>query len=181
MLVVIVGVLVIYLFATQTYQPTAPAGPAAVPEGGQAQPAGTPLPFDEETKTVMFTLITTNGFEYNGTSYGELKVYVPEGSKLRVTYINQDKLPHSAGLMKPNKDKPTSPQVNQDGEVLAATPSGQEFYFGLNPGEQGTFETDPLSKGTYWIVCGVPGHAASGQWIVVNAGNYDTPFYTVGK
>ncbi len=99
---------------------------------------------------------------FNGYSQGALKITVPAGWTVNVTFNNQQTVSHSVGFV------PWSERETPNGQFTAAfkrstgptdkfqsgVPQNQpyKFYFVANKAEQ------------FALVCGVPGHAAGGMW-----------------
>jgi sulfocyanin len=126
------------------------------------------LEWDAATKTAKLPMVsgvgsTAGGWNFNGHAHGTLILTVPVGSTVEMMYYNDDIVPHSLGVV---AGSPTS---------VPSSPSAPAFPNAITVKfEQGmmTNEKDPVrfvasKAGTYLIVCGVPGHAASGMWVVL--------------
>lgn len=141
-----------------------------------------PLKYDSSNKTVFLTIaVLTSGpaFNFNGTSNGQLKIYIPAGWSVYVTFINQQSLPHNLILLENNTATPNNADVAQFGKILyviGATTSNYETA-GISSGKVATGLWGPLNPGVYMLVCGILGHAESGMWaVVVVSSNVTTPY-----
>ncbi|MEJ2776323.1 sulfocyanin [Sulfolobaceae archaeon RB850M] len=143
------------------------------------------LPYNNATKTVYITLVTLSSgptFNFNGTSFGQMVIYVPAGWNLQITYINQQTLEHNLNLVQNTTATPTS-DIGQDGKILlaiGASPSDYQ-YMGLSSGQSATGTYTDIAPGIYWLACGITGHAESGMWVVLIASSNVTVPYVVIK
>ncbi|MEM0034461.1 MAG: sulfocyanin, partial [Saccharolobus sp.] len=79
------------------------------------------LKYDSSNKTVFLTIVVlTSGpaFNFNGTSNGQLVIYIPAGWSIYVTYINQQSLPHNLILLQNTTATPNNADVSQFGKIL---------------------------------------------------------------
>ncbi|TRN03425.1 sulfocyanin [Sulfolobus sp. F1] len=143
-----------------------------------------PLKYDSSNKTVFLTIaVLTSGpaFNFNGTSNGQLVIYIPAGWSVYVTYINYQSLPHNLILLENNTATPNNADVAQFGKILyivRATTSNYQST-GISSGQSVSGLWGPLNAGTYMLVCGILGHAESGMWaVVVVSSNVTTPYVT---
>ncbi|AOL16461.1 sulfocyanin [Sulfolobus sp. A20] len=143
-----------------------------------------PLKYDSSNKTVFLTIaVLTSGpaFNFNGTSNGQLVIYIPAGWSVYVTYINYQSLPHNLILLENNTATPNNADVAQFGKILyivGATTSNYQST-GISSGQSVSGLWGPLNAGTYMLVCGILGHAESGMWaVVVVSSNVTTPYVT---
>ncbi|TRM81701.1 sulfocyanin [Sulfolobus sp. A20-N-F6] len=143
-----------------------------------------PLKYDSSNKTVFLTIVVlTSGpaFNFNGTSNGQLVIYIPAGWSVYVTYINYQSLPHNLILLENNTATPNNADVAQFGKILyivGATTSNYQST-GISSGQSVSGLWGPLNAGTYMLVCGILGHAESGMWaVVVVSSNVTTPYVT---
>jgi len=124
------------------------------------------LSVDAGAKTVRFQLIAgltgVNGaLNFNGFADGGLTLVIPAGWAVEMDFVNHDgMLPHSAIVVAatlPMQAAPSDPAIPRAFTVRLSE--------GLPPLGKDTmrFTADP--PGDYFIVCGVPGHAAAGMWI----------------
>lgn len=114
------------------------------------------------------------GMNFNGASKGGATITIPAGWRVRLSFVNRDAVPHSAIII---ADRPPVPAIPE-------TPAfGGAYTTGLTAGLS-TDQTDELNftaspAGQYILVCGVPGHGASGMWIrFVVSPDAGTPAYT---
>lgn len=117
--------------------------------------------FKVSGKTVTLTLISAynnNNFAYNFDGYakGKMVVSVPLGTTIHVvcTASKKASVNHSCAITRKLSD--TKPAFSG-----AATKSPQT---GLAPGQTEKFTFIANKKGTYKIICLVPGHADAGMW-----------------
>jgi sulfocyanin len=158
-------------------QPTE-MNPNAPPSGGQATaPTSAPsvdpsnvkasMQWDAATKSMTLPMVSglnknAGGWNFDGQARGSMTIVVPVGAKVTFPYYNEDIVPHSLGVVEGSPTNvPSLP--SQPAFPRAAT---RNFQQGIptNQGDVVTFTAD--KPGTYLIVCGVPGHAASGMWVI---------------
>lgn len=186
-IVIVLAIVIIYLYyqqvAIRPSPATTPTAPTTVP---QTTPAGNKLPYNASSKTVYLTLDTrTTNYDFNGSTRGRLVIYIPAGWNLEIKYINNDPsgLPHSVGIVANNTPTPKSTDPTKEGNLVTWAPDGKlgvsGFKEGVGPGETTLMAATSIQRGVYWIVCGVPGHAISGMWIVlVSSDTVTEPFFT---
>ncbi|WP_221290549.1 sulfocyanin [Stygiolobus caldivivus] len=139
------------------------------------------LPYNPNTKTVYITLVSLSSgspFNFNGTSFGSMVIYVPAGSNLQITFINQESLPHNLNLVQNTTASPTS-NLGDDGKILLTIGASSSDYTvnGIVNGQSATGTFSDIPAGTYWLACGITGHAESGMWVVLIASpNVSTPY-----
>lgn len=133
--------------------------------GGQA--TSTPwYALDKAAKTVDFTLTAGSpvsgdqGFNFNGFSKGALKIVVPQGWKVNVTFKNADaNIPHSLGMV---------PYAQRNASAFTPAFAGSvspNFQSGITAsGGDLKFSFTAQKVGQYVMVCGVPGHDVAGMW-----------------
>jgi sulfocyanin len=146
---------------------------------------GRPLPFSKSTDTVQIVLVAQsiqNPFNLNGTSDGSMIIYVPVGSNLNITFINQQSLPHNLNLVLNNTVSPNNADIGQNGKILfqlGANMSNYQ-YNGLMSGQSANGVYSSIQQGYYWLCCGIDTHAESGMWVVVVASlSVSTPYVVV--
>jgi len=143
------------------------------------------LPYDNSSKTVFLYLVTTSGggYTYNGTSFGKMKVYIPAGFSLSVKYTNYDSQPHNVVLIRNSTATPNNSDIKNFGTIIVVFGgSPSDYALNIVSGGGSISGTSPqLQAGYYMIVCGVPGHAQSGMWIDVIAGNYEQPYVVISS
>jgi hypothetical protein len=158
----------------------APATPAAdsaaVPPAVEkprvsTAPADSPGPpawlaVDSAQRTVTLSLETTAGPPgasalINGYRNGEARLVVPLGWTVKWNWRNADSTSrHSLVVMTQREKIPL-----EGGRPPFSNAMTREVTTGLPPGgtDQTTFQAD--EAGWYWLLCGVPNHALSGEWI----------------
>ena len=131
---------------------------------------GTPL-LHAATHTAEIA-ITANktasgGFAFNGYQRGAMTITVPAGWQVLVRFENADTTNHSLAVLASGAHTQVAPP-SSPAFAGATTPN---FAAGSAKGQQLTFTFEASKPGTYELVCGVPGHAISGQWdaLVVSA------------
>lgn len=150
-------------------------------------PGATPLPYNMQNNTVDIVLVVTqNNYNFNGSTNGKMKIYVPAGSNLELTLINNAPAgtQHNLLLVQNNTATPTSVDISQNGKILlyvGTTPSSYEFA-GLQPGMSATGTYKGISAGYYWLACGMGGHAADfGMWVdLIASSNVTVPYVING-
>lgn len=145
----------------------ADARPAPAASGGFVL-AGFPewLQVDSAGRTVMVTLEVTAhpgspSALINGYRVGEVQIIVPLGWTVKWDWRSADSTtPHSLVVMVEREKIPL-----EGGRPAFSNAMTRMVTEGLRPGEndQATFVAD--EAGWYWLLCGVPGHAAKGEWI----------------
>ncbi|GAC1402851.1 MAG: hypothetical protein NVSMB65_19830 [Chloroflexota bacterium] len=139
---------------------------ALLASGGAAQAARTKGPTWVSThgKTVNVTLVagwnnTLGGFNFNGAGNGKWVLTVPQGDTVKVTFWNNQVVPHSAQVIAFTKPLPTAAVA--DAFRGAHTPNP---LAGIGKGPKQSFSFVANKAGTYMIICAVPGHDAAGMW-----------------
>ena len=144
----------------------APSGTASAPKVDPSNVAAS-MRWDATAKAMTFPMVSGlnkngGGWNFDGYARGEMTIVVPVGAKVTFPFYNDDIVPHSLGVVAGSPTNvpsfPTQPAFPQ-----AAT---RNFQQGIptNQGDSVTFTAD--KAGTFLVVCGVPGHAASGMWVV---------------
>jgi alcohol dehydrogenase (cytochrome c) len=123
--------------------------------------------WDAATKSMTLPMVSgltknAGGWNFDGQARGSMTIVVPVGTKVTFPYYNEDIVPHSLGVVAGSPTNVPS-QPSQPAFPQAMT---KNFQQGIptNQGDTVTFTAD--KAGTYLIVCGVAGHAASGMWVV---------------
>jgi len=97
----------------------------------------------------------------NGYRAGQARVIVPLGWTVRWNWRSADSTsPHSLVVMVQREKIPL-----EGGRAAFSNAMTRMVLEGLRPGQsdQSTFVAD--EAGWYWMLCGVPGHAISGEWL----------------
>ncbi|MCY0860562.1 MAG: sulfocyanin [Sulfolobaceae archaeon] len=178
---IIALVTAVYVYLNYHYLTTAPS----TITNTTSTSGKTLLRYDSSNKTVYLTiavLSTVSTLNFNGTTNGQLVIYVPAGWSLYVTFINYQSLPHNLIILQNDTPTPNSPDVAQFGKILyafGATSSNYETT-GISSGQSVSGLTDPLSPGIYMLVCGIYSHAESGMWaVLVVSQNVTAPYAVV--
>jgi hypothetical protein len=107
------------------------------------------------------TTTDNSGLNFMGYYNGALKITVPKGFKVNVTFANHDaSMPHSVGFT-------DWAHRNSPNDFPAAFPGsiGPKFVEGIVSTDGSVkFSFTADKAGQYAFVCGVPGHAAGGMW-----------------
>jgi sulfocyanin len=154
--------------ATPAATPQTPATPSTsgAPKIDPANVAAS-LEWDAATKTAKLPMVagvgsTAGGWNFNGHANGSLIVTVPVGATVEMPFYNDDIVPHSLGIVAGSPTNvPSSPSAPVFPNAITLN-----FEQGLNTGQKDLVKFTASKAGTYLIVCGVPGHAASGMWVV---------------
>lgn len=102
------------------------------------------------------------GLNFNGGYKGSKTFTVPLGSKVTVKFQDMGMMPHSFVIRRGNA-VPTDADVSDAAFPRAYAPSKVEA--GIKPGTTSQVVFSANKAGSYYIVCGVPGHAMAGQYI----------------
>jgi sulfocyanin len=136
----------------------------ALPGAAQSAPSRW-LSYDAATKTVTFALEagapgTAGPFNFDGYTNGAATLVVPASSTVVMNFVNLDGTPHSAEVI---ADADPMPTIGGDPAIPAAYTN--DVTQGLPQGGKDVMRFTAPPTGSFRIVCGVPGHAASGMWI----------------
>ncbi|MEO8633638.1 MAG: sulfocyanin-like copper-binding protein [Gemmatimonadales bacterium] len=138
------------------------AGPAS------AQSAALPawMTVDSASHTISLQLRVESGgpdssATINGARAGRVQVVVPRNWSVRWTWINADSsAAHSLVLMAEREKLPL-----QGGQPALDNAWTRAVVTGLKTGQRDLTSFVADQAGWYWLLCGVPGHALSGEWI----------------
>jgi sulfocyanin len=125
------------------------------------------LVWDAASKTAKLPMVagvgsTGGGWNFDGHASGTLIFTVPVGSKVEMPFYNDDIVPHSLGVV---NGSPTNVPSAPSAPVFPGAIT-IKFEQGLMTNEKDLVQFTASKAGTYLIVCGVAGHAASGMWVV---------------
>ncbi len=156
-----------------TPEATPETTPQATAEAQSSDPMSQYLSVDQANQTVTLQIIAgmtdaNGGMNFNGRDHGGATITVPEGWTVQVDFSNQGLLPHSAMIVATDVLSQTT--INDtvfDGAEIANP------HNGVIPGNTAQFSFTAATQGEYAFACGVPGHAASGQWLHFNVGAPD--------
>ena len=121
--------------------------------------------FDPKTNTVTFQLEAGapggNGpFNFDGYTNGGATLVVPPKSNVVMNFVNDDGTAHSAEVI-PDAD----PMPTTGGDPAIPGAYTNDVDQGLPQGGKDVIKFTAPESGSFRIICGVPGHAASGMWI----------------
>ena len=121
---------------------------------------------DATAKSVSFEIkMAENGsngtFNFNGYSRGALSVIVPLGWRVRMHVINvgEGAIPHSLEIAGVTTTMPA-----QGVDPAFAQAYTVQLVPGMGVGQTDDVDFTADKAGKYWMLCGVPGHAAGGMW-----------------
>ena len=139
---------------------------------------------DAAAKSVSFEIKAaengTNGtFNFNGYARGALTITVPLGWQvhLHVVNIGEGAIPHSLEIATVTEVMPA-----QGVDPAFAQAYTVQLVPGMGVGQADDVDFTAGKAGKYWILCGVPGHAAGGMWdwFIVSE-TAKVPTVTIGK
>jgi sulfocyanin len=141
----------------------ATSGPPAVDAGN----VKASLTWDAASKTMTLPIVSGlnrnyGGWNFDGQGRGSMTIVVPVGTKVTMPFYNEDIVPHSMGIVQGSATSvPSAPS-----QAAFSQAQSTNFQQGIatNQGDNVVFTAD--KPGTYLLVCGVPGHAVSGMWVV---------------
>ena len=147
-------------------------------------PGAIELPYNPSNHTVFLYIAVLNTgptFNFNGTSNGELHIYIPANWTVIVYYTNEESaLPHNFLIVQNDTPVPNSYNVADDGKILlyvGTSPSTYQ-YSGLSSGQSAS-GLITLPAGYYWFCCGIAGHAESGMWgVIISSSAVAVPYAT---
>ncbi|ARM75277.1 sulfocyanin [Acidianus manzaensis] len=141
------------------------------------------LPYDASNHTVFLNIVslsTGNPFNFNGTSGGQLHIYIPAGWTVIVTYTNQESIPHNFNIVQNSTTTPNNANIGADGKIIFSVGTTSSTYEtnGISSGASASGSTS-LPAGIYWFACGIAGHAESGMWgVIISSTSITTPYET---
>jgi sulfocyanin len=131
--------------------------------------AATPrwLVANAKAHTATLTLVAAytnalNGFNFNGYSKGKMVITIPAGYRVTVIFSNKSSVPHSA-VVTPYSKK----NKNSNFPLAFKGATSPDPTSGITSGTTQRFTFTASRTGTYALVCGVPGHVATGMWDVL--------------
>ncbi|MCG3108986.1 hypothetical protein L3N51_01276 [Metallosphaera sp. J1] len=178
----IVAVVVLSAAIISIYQFHTLSSPSTTNTTTSSGPTKITLPVISSNKTVVISLVALSSastFNLNGTSFGQMTIYVPAGYNLEVKFTNQESLQHNLILVMNNTATPNAADLASDGKILlyVGTTSSAYTLQGLSSGQTAVGVYGPIAPGTYWLACGISGHAESGMWVnLVASQNVTTPY-----
>ncbi|GAA4018905.1 hypothetical protein GCM10022631_35070 [Deinococcus rubellus] len=126
-----------------------------------------PSPVQTKGHAVTLDLIAgqgsaNGGMNFNGGAKGNRTFTVPLGSQVTIKFTNMGTLAHSFVIRKGGA-APTDADATDAVFPAAYAPARVEVGIKSGMHQQVTFTAK--RAGSYYIVCGVPGHAMAGQYI----------------
>jgi sulfocyanin len=152
--------------AQPAQQPAAPATAASQRPTIDPKNVAASIQYDSATKTATIPVIsglTSNagGWNFNGYARGEMTITVPTGTKVVMPFYNDDIVPHSVVIVNGSANNvPSTP-----GDPVFAGAYSNNPINGQMSGKRDEVRFTADKAGRYLMVCGVPGHAASGMWV----------------
>ncbi|BBL46845.1 sulfocyanin-like copper-binding protein [Metallosphaera sedula] len=141
-------------------------------------PGAVKLNYDAQNHTVFIYLYASptapNFLNYNGTTNGEMKIYIPANWSILFTFYNPEPTGHALAVVQNNTPIPNQLVLSQDGKVIFEI--GYNNGNGISGGTSVSGLLKDLSPGYYWIACPIPGHAENGMWIDLYSGNFTVPY-----
>ncbi|MUM65719.1 sulfocyanin [Acidianus infernus] len=146
-------------------------------------PGARPLPYNPSTKTVYLYIASLDSgspYNFNGTSDGELHIFIPAGWKVCVIYTNYEPIDHNFIIVKNTTAVPHCSIIPSSNIILYVGVSSSNYFdSGISSGASATGSI-VLSPGYYWFACGYEDHAESGMWGVIECSSSITqPYYEV--
>nr|WP_048054412.1 sulfocyanin-like copper-binding protein [Sulfolobus acidocaldarius] len=145
-------------------------------------PGAYQLQYNPSNKTVFIYLVVQgSSLNYNGTSNGQMRIYVPAGWNVLVKLTNPQSLPHNALIVLNNTVKPNNLNISADGKIMLYVGANATDYYGngIYGGQSAVGVLPNIPAGYYWIACGIYSHAESGMWVVLVASNSVTVPYAI--
>jgi hypothetical protein len=144
-------------------EPVRPAGADASPVTADSFPW---LVVDTAARTATLELVVSRktgapSALINGYRAGEARIVIPVGWTVKWNWQSTDSTtPHSLVVMVQREKLPL-----EGGRASFSNAMTRMVTEGLRPGQgdQSTFETE--EAGWYWMMCGVPAHGLSGEWL----------------
>ncbi|EZQ04936.1 quinol oxidase subunit 2, partial [Candidatus Acidianus copahuensis] len=146
-----------------------------------------PLAYNAANKTVFLYIVSLssgNPFNFNGTSDGQLKIYIPAGWHVYVVYTNQESIPHNFNIIANDTPTPNNANVLADGKFIlnVGTTSTSYETVGIASGQSASGLSPAIPAGYYWFACGIAGHAEAGMWgVLISSTSVTTPYYVTSS
>ncbi|MEM3320382.1 MAG: sulfocyanin-like copper-binding protein [Metallosphaera sp.] len=144
-------------------------------------PGAIELNYNAQNKTVFIYLYASptaaNPLNFNGTTEGQMKIYIPENWSILFTFYNPEPVGHALAVVDNNTPIPNQVQLSQDGKIIFEI--GYNGGSGIYNGETVSGLLHDLPPGYYWIACPIPTHAESGMWVDLISTNVTVPYEVV--
>jgi len=123
-------------------------------------------------------------FNFNGTSYGAMTIYLPATAYIHANMTNYEVKPHTLKVELPYASDwargpiwaHTSVHVKK---VINSTGTIDPIWYG-NVAHSRSIWWNDTAPGNYWIVCGLTTHAEAGMYVfVIVSSHVTTPYYTI--
>jgi sulfocyanin len=123
-------------------------------------------------------------FNFNGTSYGAMTIYLPANADIHANMTNYEVKPHTLKFELPYSSQwstgpiwaHTSVHVKK---VIASTGTIDPIWYG-NVAHYRSIWWNDTASGHYWVVCGLTTHAEAGMYaFVIVSSSVTTPYYTI--
>jgi sulfocyanin len=150
--------------AAQPAAPAAPSGPMTTPDWYSKNDAA---------KTVALTITAgatdvMNHWNFNGGTHGSIAITVPEGYKVNIHFQNHDPaMAHSMGIVNETSGFGAAMEPNP-AFPGAITTNPTSMTDATLPGKSEDVSFTASTAGNYAMVCFIPGHAATGMYLLFN-------------
>ena len=123
-------------------------------------------------------------FNFNGTSYGAMTIYLPANAYIHANMTNYEVKPHTLKIELPYASQwargpiwaHTSVHVQK---VINSTGTIDPIWYG-NVSHYRSIWWNDTAPGNYWIVCGLTTHAEAGMYVyVIVSSSVPVPYYTI--
>ena len=123
-------------------------------------------------------------FNFNGTSYGAMTIYLPANADIHANMTNYEVKPHTRKIELPYPSQwargpiwaHTSVHVEK---VINSTGTIDPIWYG-NVAHYRSIWWNDTASGNYWIVCGLTTHAEAGMYVfVIVSSSVHVPYYTI--
>ncbi|SMD31038.1 sulfocyanin [Picrophilus oshimae DSM 9789] len=123
-------------------------------------------------------------FNFNGTSYGAMTIYLPAHINVKLTLTDYEVKPHTLKIELPYPSQwargpiwaHTSVHVQK---VINSTGVVLPIWYG-NTAHSRSIWWNNTEPGKYWLVCGLTTHAEAGMYIyVIVSSSITKPYYTI--
>jgi sulfocyanin len=144
----------------------------AASPAGQADDGMTPswMKVDAGGKSVEMSIVAgwnanDGALNFNGYYQGGVTIRIPAGWRVDVKFSNHDgMLPHSMLVTKPYAEGQIPPQAGAD-QVAISKAYSRDPSSGIMAGQTDDVPFTVSDPGSFWLICGAPGHAVQGMWV----------------
>lgn len=126
-------------------------------------------------------------FNFNGTSYGAMTIYLPANADIHATMTDYEVKPHTLKFELPYASQwargpiwaHTSVHVDVKKFKLISTGTIDPIWYG-NVAHSRSIWWNDTQPGNYWAVCGLTTHAEAGMYaFVIVSSSVHVPYYTI--